>query len=164
MKKKDLFPNFASTEQAAEYVQDTFRSTLRESSAPAPKPFPMDYHDLYPRFDLRVATRYAHNSNTPEMVQAIFYAMVVDDVAELGHSCRLIMDCMMWAMRKLDWNPVESWLGDIDRRLRRQASRLAPTSGPRAAQRTCGKKDDLFSDLPGHYTCSGILGITYTGH
>jgi len=49
--------------------------------------------------------------------------MVVDDAVELGLSCRLTMDYMMWAMRKLDWNFVESWLGDIGRRLKRaQAS------------------------------------------
>ncbi|KAJ8431112.1 hypothetical protein Cgig2_015680 [Carnegiea gigantea] len=48
-----------------------------------------------------VAARYAHDSSIPEMVQAIFYAMVVDDVAELGLSRRLTMDCVMWAMRKL---------------------------------------------------------------
>ncbi|KAJ8420864.1 hypothetical protein Cgig2_021280 [Carnegiea gigantea] len=120
------------TEQVAEYVWDTFRWTLKESSAPGPKSLPVEYHDLYPRFDLGVVTRYAHDSNTPEMVQAIFYAMVVDDAAELGVSRRLIMDCMMWAIRKLDLNPVESWLEDIDCRLRKaQASPLAnPPANP----------------------------------
>ncbi|KAJ8419984.1 hypothetical protein Cgig2_021356 [Carnegiea gigantea] len=72
------------------------------------------------------------------MVQAIFYAMVVDDATALGLSRRLTMDCMMWAMWKLDWGPVESKLVDINRRLRRaQASRRAkpligatPSGGP----------------------------------
>jgi len=65
------------------------------------------------------------------MVQVIFYAMVIDDAAELGLSCRLTMDCVMWAMQKLDWGLVEAWLGDIDRKLRRaQASQPAnPTGG-----------------------------------
>ncbi|KAJ8428174.1 hypothetical protein Cgig2_015615 [Carnegiea gigantea] len=44
------------TEQAAEYVRDTFHWTLRESSALGLKPLPMDYHGLCPCFDLRVAT------------------------------------------------------------------------------------------------------------
>ncbi|KAJ8420615.1 hypothetical protein Cgig2_015472 [Carnegiea gigantea] len=82
---EDLFPNFTSTEQAAKYVQDTCCWTLRESLAPDTKLLPMDYHDLCPHFDVRVATRYAHNFNIPEMVLAILYAMVVDDAVELGY-------------------------------------------------------------------------------
>jgi len=44
--------------------------------------------------------------------------MFTDDAAELGLLRRLTMDYVMWAMRKLDWGPIESWLGDIDCRLR----------------------------------------------
>ena len=44
----NIFPNFASTKQAAEYVRDNFRWTVRESLAPGPRPLPLDYHDLYP--------------------------------------------------------------------------------------------------------------------
>ena len=72
---------------------------LREPSAPGPWPRSSNYRDLCPGFDLGVATRYAHDSHIPEMVKAIFYAMVVDDAIELGLSRRLSMDCMMWAMR-----------------------------------------------------------------
>ncbi|KAJ8438374.1 LOW QUALITY PROTEIN: hypothetical protein Cgig2_006292 [Carnegiea gigantea] len=99
----NLFPNFANTDQATEYVRDNFRWALRGPSAPGPRPLPLDYRGLCPRFDL----------------EAIFYAMVVDDAAELGLSRRLTMDCMMWAMGKLDWGPIESWLVDIDRKLKR---------------------------------------------
>ncbi|KAJ8422560.1 hypothetical protein Cgig2_005758 [Carnegiea gigantea] len=112
-------------EQAADYVRDNFRWALKEPSAPGPKPLPSDYHGLCLRFDLGVATRYAHDSNILEMVQIIFYAMVIDDAAKLGLSRRLTMDCVMWVMRKLDWGPVEAWLGDNDRRLR-----IAQTSCP----------------------------------
>ncbi|KAJ8422873.1 hypothetical protein Cgig2_013746 [Carnegiea gigantea] len=120
------------TEQAVEYVQDNFRWTLRETSAPGPRPLPLDYRGLCSRFDLRVAARYAHDSNFLEMVQAILYAMITNDAAELGLSRKLTMDCVMWAMRKLDWGPIESWLGDIDPRLKRtQASQPAnPPVGP----------------------------------
>jgi len=51
------------------------------------------------------------------MVQIIFYVMVINNVAELGLLHWLTMDCVMWAMRKLDWGPIEAWLGDNDRRL-----------------------------------------------
>jgi len=97
----------------------TSDTALRDLSAPVPRTLTSDYHGLCPRFDLGVATRYAHDSNSTEMVQIIFYTMVIDDAIELGISCRLTMYCMMCAMRKLDWGPVEAWLGDNDRRLRR---------------------------------------------
>jgi len=142
----NLFPNFASTEQAAEYIRDNLHWTLRESSAPNLGPLPLDYDGLCPRFDLGVVARYAHESNIPEMMQAIFYAMVVHDAAELGISHRLTMNCVMWAMRKLDWGPVESWLGDTDRRLKKaHASRLAnPSVGPAPLGGLMGRRTTSF--------------------
>jgi len=98
----NLFPNFASTEPTTEYVRDHFRWSLMDPSDPSPRPLSSDYLGLCPCFDLGVATKYARDSNTLEMVQIIFYAMVIDDAAELGLSCRLTLDCVMWAMRKLD--------------------------------------------------------------
>ena len=52
------------------------------------------------------------------MVHIIFYAMVIDDAAEVGLLRRLTMDCVMWVMQKLDWGSVEAWLGDNSERLR----------------------------------------------
>ena len=53
-----------------------------ETSAQRPRPLPEDHLILWPSFDLGVATQYAEDSKIPEMVQAIFYAMVVNEVAE----------------------------------------------------------------------------------
>jgi len=114
---RGLFPNFPSTEQAAEYVHDHFRWSLRDPMDPSPRPLPSDYHSLCPHLDLKVAKLYGHDSHIPEMVPTIFYAMVIDDVAELRLSRRLTMDVVMWAMRKLNWGPVEAWLGDNNQRL-----------------------------------------------
>ncbi|KAJ8425077.1 hypothetical protein Cgig2_028794 [Carnegiea gigantea] len=66
-RKMILFPNFTNTEQAAEYVRDTFRWCMRESSTLRPNPLPEDYHNLWPGFDLDVATQYTNDSNIPEM-------------------------------------------------------------------------------------------------
>ena len=122
-----LFPNFTSTEQAAEYVQDTFRWPPREPLALRSNPFPEDHHSFLPSFDLGVAMQYAYNSNILEMMHAIFYTMVLNDDAELGLGSRLSMDSMMSVLQKLDWAPIESWLGNIKNRLRRaQASHLVP--------------------------------------
>ncbi|KAJ8444874.1 hypothetical protein Cgig2_029805 [Carnegiea gigantea] len=82
-----------TTKQAAEYVRETFRWTLRGSSTLRPKPLPVDYHGLCPRFDLMVATRGAQASrpaNPP------------------------------WnpARQELKWDIVEVWLLFINERLR----------------------------------------------
>ncbi|KAJ8446957.1 hypothetical protein Cgig2_006585 [Carnegiea gigantea] len=166
----NLFPTFANTEQAVEYVQDNFRWALREPLAPGPRPLPSDYHDLYPCFDLGVVTRYAHDSNIPEMVshangglvggylekgsvlrpaslsikrddesslachilptsgplegeqdsnipemvQVIFYAMVVNEVMELGIAWRITARRLMCTLQQLHWDPFELWLKNVE--------------------------------------------------
>jgi len=67
-----------------EYVRDTFRWSLRESSVLHLNPLHEDHHGFFPSFDLGVAMRYAHDSNIPEMVQVIFYTAVLHDAAKLG--------------------------------------------------------------------------------
>ena len=62
---------------------------------PGPRPLLLDYSGLCPSFDLEVVRRYAHDSYIPEMVPVIFYAMVIDDAAEVGLSRRRTMDCVM---------------------------------------------------------------------
>ncbi|KAJ8445629.1 hypothetical protein Cgig2_018570 [Carnegiea gigantea] len=115
--------------QATKYVHDHFRWSLRDLTGPGPTLLPSDYHNLCPRFDLKVARRYAHDSHIPKMVLVIFYAMVIDYAAELGLSRRLTMDVVMWAMRKLGWGLVQAWLGDNCQRLRTaQASHPADSS------------------------------------
>jgi len=90
-----LFPNFANTKQAAEYVRDHFRWFLKDPSDLGCRPLSLDYHGLCLRFDLKVSKRYVHDSNLPEMVLVIFCAMVIDDAAKLGLSRRLTMDVVM---------------------------------------------------------------------
>jgi len=118
--KMNLFPSFTNTDQVAEYVRDNFRWAPREPSAPSPRPLPPNYCGLRP-LDLEVATRYAQDSHIPEMVQATFYAMVVDDAAELGFFRRLTMDCVIWAMQKLDWGQLSLGLWTL----------IAGSGGPR---------------------------------
>ncbi|KAJ8432190.1 hypothetical protein Cgig2_013732 [Carnegiea gigantea] len=85
-----MFPNFLSTQQVAEYVRDSFNWSLRESSTLRPNLLPKNHHDLCPNFDLLVAMRYAHSSDIPKMIQAIFYAMVLNKAAGLGLSSRIL--------------------------------------------------------------------------
>ncbi|KAJ8451981.1 hypothetical protein Cgig2_016562 [Carnegiea gigantea] len=83
-KKREVvhFQNFTSTEMAAEH---------------RPRPLPEDHLILCLSFKLGVATRYAKDSNIPEMVQVIFYAMVMKEVAERNITCKISAGCLMWA-------------------------------------------------------------------
>ncbi|KAJ8447869.1 LOW QUALITY PROTEIN: hypothetical protein Cgig2_012004 [Carnegiea gigantea] len=92
---------------AAKYVRYNFRCALMEPLTPGPRPLPPDYRGLCPCFDLGVAMRYAQDSNIPEMVQIIFYAMVVDDAAELGLAQRLTIDYVIAQASRLA-NPSAS--------------------------------------------------------
>jgi len=45
--------------------------------------------------------------------------MVVNDVVELGLTCRLTAGCLMWALHQLNREPFEFWLENVDYKLRR---------------------------------------------
>jgi len=89
------FLNFTSTAMAVEYVRETFQWPLRDTAAQCLRPLPKNHLILYQSFDLGMATRYAQDSNIPKMVQAIFYAMVVNEVAEWGITCRISTRSLM---------------------------------------------------------------------
>ncbi|KAJ8427672.1 hypothetical protein Cgig2_016765 [Carnegiea gigantea] len=112
------FPTILDPTQAAEYVRDNFRWSLRESFAFCPKWLPLNFYDLCPNFDLLVAMQFAHTAHISEMVQAIFYTMVLNEVAKLGFLSRAAMDRMMLDLRELKWDIVGVWLQDIKERLR----------------------------------------------
>ncbi|KAJ8427752.1 hypothetical protein Cgig2_008556 [Carnegiea gigantea] len=82
------FPNFLDTTQAAEYP-------LREFSPLRPKLLPLNFHGLCPNFDHLMVMQFAHTCHIPKMVQATFYAIVLNEAAELGLLSRVAMDRMM---------------------------------------------------------------------
>ncbi|KAJ8444805.1 hypothetical protein Cgig2_014994 [Carnegiea gigantea] len=143
------------------------------SSTPKPSPCGLSWPLL--GLVLGVAAQYAQDSNIPKIVLAFFFAMVVNDVVELGLTSRLSTECMMWVMQQLDWAPIEFWLENIDHKLRRaQAAHAAnPPVDP-----TCfgGPVEDLgLSDAPpasimssscsssGHIP-EGLVGLQVAGH
>ena len=89
------FPAFLDTTQAAKYVRDNFRWSLREYFALRLKLLPLNFHGLCLDFYLLVGMQFVHTAYIPKMVQAIFYAMVLNEVAELGLSSRAAMDRIM---------------------------------------------------------------------
>ncbi|KAJ8429947.1 hypothetical protein Cgig2_003515 [Carnegiea gigantea] len=105
----------------------------------------------------------AHSGHLSLVFKGVFGGLLhhgLNDAAELGLAWRLTMDCMMWVLQKLDWAPIESWLRNIEHRLRRaQASRLAnpladpvPSGGP---AEDSGTPDKLLAEgtLEGNF-CS----------
>ncbi|KAJ8451470.1 LOW QUALITY PROTEIN: hypothetical protein Cgig2_017861 [Carnegiea gigantea] len=62
-KRMTSFPTFLDTTQATEYVRDNFRWSLRESSALRPKLLPLNFHGLYPNFNLLMAMQLAHTAH-----------------------------------------------------------------------------------------------------
>ncbi|KAJ8432716.1 hypothetical protein Cgig2_001934 [Carnegiea gigantea] len=147
-RKMILLPNFTSADEAAEYVWDTFRWSLRKPPALRPNPLPEDYYGLCQTFVLDVATQYTHDSNIPKMVQAIFCAMVLNDTAKLGLSCRIDMNYIMSVQHRQDRAIMERWLWGIELRLRRaQIPHLAnPPADPAASSSTM--EDSGLSDPP----------------
>ncbi|KAJ8422898.1 hypothetical protein Cgig2_026419 [Carnegiea gigantea] len=95
------FPNFLNTKQATEYVRDNFHWSLRESSTLRSNLLPENFYGLCPNFELLMAMRFAHISHIPEMIQAIFYDMVLNEVEELGLSSRSAIDHMISDLQEL---------------------------------------------------------------
>ncbi|KAJ8420401.1 hypothetical protein Cgig2_028073 [Carnegiea gigantea] len=133
---------------------------MRESSYLHPRLLPLNFHSLCPEFKLLVAMQFARTAHIPEMVQAIFYAMVINEVAELGLSSRDAMGHMMLDLRELRWNIVDSWLQDIDERLRdAQVPRLVemvynPQPRPEVTSRLRGTPSYLIQAL---FRCTCII-------
>ena len=69
---------FLSTEEMTIHVQETFNWRLRRVARP-PWPLPEDYRDLCLEFVLSDAEEAAHDFHISEMVQAIFYAIIVNE-------------------------------------------------------------------------------------
>jgi len=114
-----MFPNFLSTSQATDYVRESLLWPLRDLSSRCPSFLPENHHGLCPNFNLRGAEKYAHKSSIPEMTQAIFYAMVLNDAVELGVSSRVIVNAIKSVLRSLNWAITESWLRRNGERLRK---------------------------------------------
>ncbi|KAJ8433719.1 hypothetical protein Cgig2_004348 [Carnegiea gigantea] len=96
------FPDVLSTEQAADYVRETFKWHLRGATRP-PRPFPTNYHELYTHFDLTAAEEALHDFCITKMVQAIFYTMVVNEAFELGVLSRDLAEHLKLCIEGLQW-------------------------------------------------------------
>jgi len=77
-----VFPLTNSTREMANYVREAFTWSGRSASR-SPRPLPEDFNVLCPCFSLAEAEVAAAKSGLPDIVQATFYAMLLNDMLEL---------------------------------------------------------------------------------
>jgi len=62
--------------------------------------------------------QFAYAAHIPEIVQAIFYAMMINDAAELRLIRREIKESLMLDLQELRWDIIKVWLLSIEDRLK----------------------------------------------
>jgi len=82
-----------------------------------PSPLPRDFRSLCPDFDFAAAEQAAKHYKLPELLQAIFYAMLLSEAKKLGvlHGPRL--QSLEVALTELRWGAFESWIWLFDDRV-----------------------------------------------
>ncbi|KAJ8432990.1 hypothetical protein Cgig2_029440 [Carnegiea gigantea] len=88
------------------------------------------YRGLCPYFDLDVAETSTRDCHIPELTQAVFYAMVLNDAVALGVSCVFVTDILRWVLECLNWGVLESWLKTNGEALHRAHSQRLAHPGP----------------------------------
>jgi len=97
------FPPFYNTREMADHVRESFVWHWRRALRP-PRPLLEDFHALCPRFSLLEAKGTAVDFELPEMVQATFYAMLLNEAIELGVASGFMDESMKSAMVGLGWS------------------------------------------------------------
>ncbi|KAJ8433501.1 LOW QUALITY PROTEIN: hypothetical protein Cgig2_018035 [Carnegiea gigantea] len=93
----------------ADHVKETFKWHFRRALRP-PRPLPEDYRDLCLGFTLPDAEETACDFNIPEIVQATFYAILVNDAVELFVLSREMVGDLKSTLKGLRWTTFESWM------------------------------------------------------
>ncbi|KAJ8427754.1 hypothetical protein Cgig2_008558 [Carnegiea gigantea] len=103
------FPPTHSTREMANYVRMTFTWRWRSASR-LPCPLPEDFNGLCPCFSLAEAEAAAVESGMPEIIQATFYAILLNEMLEVG----VVHEYMAERMRSL-----LVWMRIMDKVIRR---------------------------------------------
>jgi len=111
------FPPLYNTREIADFMRESFIWRWRRATR-SPYPLPDDYHDLCPRFLLPKAEGAAPDFGLPEMVQAIFYTMLLNDAVELGVVSGFVADNLKSTLSGLRWTCIEAMMSCTSRELR----------------------------------------------
>jgi len=98
----------------ADHVRETFKWHWTSALRP-PCALPEYYQDLCPCFTLFDMKKTACDFELSKMVQATFYAMLLNDAVELGLADRFMAASLRASLEGLRWTSLESWL-NVDRR------------------------------------------------
>jgi len=90
----------------AHHVWEAFKWRQR-NALPPPRLLLEDYQDLCSDFVRREAEESACDFQIPKLIQAIFYAMVVNDALELGILTRNMAQVLKIALTDLYWYSFE---------------------------------------------------------
>ncbi|KAJ8423412.1 LOW QUALITY PROTEIN: hypothetical protein Cgig2_020949 [Carnegiea gigantea] len=102
-----------SMREMANYVRETFIWHWRSASRPPP-PLPEDCNVLCPCFSLAEAEAAAAESELPEIIQVIFYAMLLNEMLELGVVHEYTVERMRSLLVGLRWSTFEVWMRIMD--------------------------------------------------
>ena len=100
------FPLIRSTREMTLFLRETLGWHRRNASRP-PRPLSEDFSKLCPSFSLSEAEIAAAELGLPEMVQATFYAMLLNDAVELGVAHEFTGDEMKSVLMGLRWSSFE---------------------------------------------------------
>ena len=110
-------PLIRNTREMTLFLRETLGWYRRNASHP-PRPLPEDFSGLCPGFSLSEAEIAAVELGLPEMVQATFYAMLLNDAVELGAAHEFTGDEMKFVLMDLRWSSFEKWMDCMDDTLR----------------------------------------------
>ncbi|KAJ8441786.1 hypothetical protein Cgig2_009032 [Carnegiea gigantea] len=112
-----MFPPLHDTREMADFVKESFRQRRRSATC-TPRLLLDDYQDLCPCFTLSDTERAALDFEFPEMVQATFYAMLLNNAVELGIVSGFLAVDLKLTLGSLRWTSFEAWLSRTSRNLR----------------------------------------------
>ncbi|KAJ8452005.1 LOW QUALITY PROTEIN: hypothetical protein Cgig2_016586 [Carnegiea gigantea] len=124
------FPLIYNMREMADY---RWRSTSH-----LPRPLLEDFHILCPRFLLSEAKGAVADFELPEIVQATFYAMLLNEAVELGVAHDFMAESMKSSLIGLRWSSFEVWMDCVD-----HALRGTQLHQPADEVEVCGSRDGL---------------------
>ena len=107
------FPPAHSTREMANYVREAFTWRGRNASR-LPCLLPEDFNLLCLCFSLAEVEAAAAESGMPETVQAMFYAMLLNEMLELGVTHEYAAENMRSLLVGLRWSDFEVWMRIMD--------------------------------------------------
>ncbi|KAJ8437859.1 hypothetical protein Cgig2_002993 [Carnegiea gigantea] len=113
------FPPIPNMREMANYVKETFIWCWRSASRP-PRPFPKDFNMLCLCFSLAEAEAEAAPAELEmlEIIQATFYAMLLNEMFELGVVHEYTVERMKSSLVGLRWSTFEVWMRIMDEVIR----------------------------------------------